>query len=138
MDEVPKEAQQGSLAHLPRFLPAIFTTFRRLLLWDSTRRCLLVSSFSCHAALISASTPGPAHQPCAPRGRLERVTNSAAVESMTSAMSVAMSLHTGAIGDWWQCVNHRVRNLASKVRVSHQPPKVDQLRVDIRYSTQVL
>ena len=45
-----------------------------------------------HAAFISASTPGPAHQPCAPRGRLERGTNSAAVESMTSAMSVAMSL----------------------------------------------
>ena len=30
--------------------------------------------------------------PCAPRGRLERGTNSAAVESMTSAMSVAMLL----------------------------------------------
>ena len=34
----------------------------------------------------------------------------------------------GAIGDWWYCVNHRVRSLASKVRVSHQLPKVGQLR----------
>ena len=50
------------------------------------------SSLCCLAAFISASTPGPAHQPCALRGRLERGTNSAAVESITSAMSVAMSL----------------------------------------------
>ena len=33
-----------------------------------------------------------------------------------------------AIGDWWQCGNHPVRNLASKVRVSHQPPEVGRLR----------
>ena len=31
-NEVPKEAQHGSLAHLPKFFPAIFTAFRRLLL----------------------------------------------------------------------------------------------------------
>ena len=92
-DEVPEEAQHGSLAHLPNIFPAISTAFRKLLLWwGSARRCLLASSLCCHAAFISASTPGPAHQPCAPRGRLERGTNSAAVESMTSAMSVAMSL----------------------------------------------
>ena len=41
---------------------------------------------------MSASTPGSAHQPCAPRGRLERGTISAALENMTSAISVAMSL----------------------------------------------
>ena len=91
-DEVPKEAQHGSLAHLPTFFPAIFTTFRRLLLWGSARMYLPASSLRCHAAFISASTPGPAYQPCAPRGRLERGTNSSAGESMTSAMSVAMSL----------------------------------------------
>ena len=73
------------------FFPATFTTFRRLLFWDSARRRLLASSLCCHAAFSSASTPGPAHQACAPRGRLERGTNSAAVKSMTSAMSVAMS-----------------------------------------------
>ena len=73
------------------FFPAIFTTFRTLLLWGFARRCLLGFSLCCHAAFVSASTPGPAHQPYAPRGRLERGTNSAAVESMTSAMSVAMS-----------------------------------------------
>ena len=91
-NEVPKEAHHGSLAHLRRFFPAMFTAFRRLLLWGSARTCLLASSLCCHAAFISASTPGPAHQPCAPRGRLERGPNSAAVKSMTSTISVAMSL----------------------------------------------
>ena len=62
-DEIPEEAQHGSLAHLRSFFPAIFTAFRRLLLWGSARRCLLTSSLCCHAAFISASTPGPAHQP---------------------------------------------------------------------------
>ena len=91
-DEVRKEAQHDSLAHLPKFFPAIFTAFRKLLVWGSARRCLLASSLCCHAAFISVFTPRPAHQPCAPRGRLERGTNSAAVESTTSAMSVTMSL----------------------------------------------
>ena len=91
-DEVPKEVQHSSLAHLPKVSPAIFTAFRRLLVWGSARRYLVASSLCCHAAFISSFTPGPAHQPCAPRGRLERGTNLAAVESMTSAMSVAMSL----------------------------------------------
>ena len=93
-DEVPEEAQHGSLAHLPKFFfPVIFTAFRRLLLWGSARWCLLDSFLCCHAAFISASTPGPAHQPCAPRGGcLERGANSAAVENTTLAMSVAMSL----------------------------------------------
>ena len=91
-DEVPKEAQHGSLAHLPKEFPAIFTAFRRLLLWDSARRVLLASSLCCHAALISAFTLGPAHQPCAPFGRLEGRNDSAAVESMMSTMSVAISL----------------------------------------------
>ena len=34
-NEVPKEAQHGNLAHLPKFFSAILTTFRRLLLWGS-------------------------------------------------------------------------------------------------------
>ena len=97
-NKVPKKAQHGSLAHLPKGFPAIFTAFRRLLLWKSARRCLLASSLCCHAAFISASTRGPAHQPCAPRGRLERGTNSAAVESMTSVISVAMSLMKVPLG----------------------------------------
>ena len=61
-------------------------------MWGFARRGLLASFLCCHAAFISASTPGPAHQPCAPRGCSERSTKSAAVESMTSVMSVAMSL----------------------------------------------
>ena len=90
-DGVSKNAQHGSLAHLPKVCPVIFAAFRRLLLWGSARRCLLAAPPFCHAAFISASTPGPAHQPCAPRWRLERGTNSAAVESMTLAMSMALS-----------------------------------------------
>ena len=73
-------------------LPAISTAFRRSLLLGSERRRLLASSFCCHASFLIASMPGPAHQPCAPRGRLEGGASSAAVESMTSAMSFAMSL----------------------------------------------
>ena len=84
-DEVPKKLSTAALRTFLRYFPAIFTAFRRLLLWGSARRCLLAPSLCCHAAFISASTPGPAHQPCAPRGRLERGTKSAAVESMTSA-----------------------------------------------------
>ena len=91
-DQVSEKAQHGSLAYVPIFFPAIYTAFRRLLLWGSACRCLLASSLCGHAAFISASTPGPAHQPCAPRGRLERRASSAPVESMTSAMSIAMSL----------------------------------------------
>ena len=82
----------AALRTFRRFFTSIFTAFQRLLLWSSARRCLLASSLCGHGAFISASTPGPAHQPCATRGRLERGTNTAAVESMTSAMSVAMSL----------------------------------------------
>ena len=32
-NEIPKQAQHGSLAHLPKDFPAIFSAFRRLLLW---------------------------------------------------------------------------------------------------------
>ena len=53
---------------------------------------LLTPSLCCHAAFIPASTPGPAHQPCAPRGCLEGGTSSAAVESTTSTMLVRVSL----------------------------------------------
>ena len=86
-----KKLSTAALRTFRSFFPAIFTAFQRLLLWGSACRCLLASSLCCHVAFISASTPGPAHQPCAPRGRLERGTSSAEVESMTSAMSVAMS-----------------------------------------------
>ena len=91
-DEVLKEAQHGSLAHLPKEFPAIFTAFRRLLLWGSARRVLLASSLCCHTALISAFTLDPAHQPCVPFGRLRGGTDSTAVESMALVMLVAISL----------------------------------------------
>ena len=90
-NEAAKKARHGSLAHLPKVFPAIFTTFRRMLVWGSARRCLLASSLCCHAAFISASTPGPAHQLCAPRGRSERGTSSAAVERMLLRWSGALT-----------------------------------------------
>ena len=87
-----KKLSTAALHTFQRFLPATFTAFRRLPMWGSARRCLLSSSLCCHAVFISASTPSPAHQSYAPRGRLARGTNSAAVEIMTSAMSMAMSI----------------------------------------------
>ena len=59
---------------------------------NEARSCLLAYSVCCHAAFITASTSGPAHQLCATRRSLECGTNSTAVESMTSAISVAISL----------------------------------------------
>ena len=92
-DQVPEEAQHGSLAYLPKKKSS---RLHGLLNVAAMGFCALVlprllSLLSC-AAFISASTPGPAHRACAPRGHLEHDTNSVAVESMTSAMSVAMSL----------------------------------------------
>ena len=40
-EEVPEESQHGSLVNPTRMFPAIFTAFRRLLLWDFARRSLL-------------------------------------------------------------------------------------------------
>ena len=90
--EGPEKPQYGSIAKPPKIFPAIFTALRRLLLWGSVHRRILAYSLCCHASFISASTPGPAHEPCAPRGRLKRGASSAAVESIASAMSVALSL----------------------------------------------
>ena len=58
-----KKLSTATMRTFRSFFPAIFTAFRRLLLWGSARRCLLASSLCCHAAFISASTPGPTHQP---------------------------------------------------------------------------
>ena len=82
----------AALLTFRRFFLGMFTAFQRLLSWGSARWCLLASSLCCHAALISASASGLMHQTCAPRGRLERGVSSAAVESMTLAMSVAKSV----------------------------------------------
>ena len=90
-DERPGEAQHGSLANLPKILAGHLMAFRRLLLWGSARRHLLVSSLCCHATLISAPT-GPTHS-CAPRGCLEHDASSAVVEKMAvSHVGLAMSL----------------------------------------------
>ena len=62
-----KKLSTVALRTFRSFFPAIFTAFRRLLLWGSARRCLLASSLSCHAEFISASTPCPTHQPCISR-----------------------------------------------------------------------
>ena len=91
-DGVPKKAQHGSLAHFPKVFSGHFHGLSKIDVVGSARRYLLASSLCCYAAFISAPTPGSAHQPCAPLGCLEPGTKSAAVESMTSAMSVAMSV----------------------------------------------
>ena len=91
-DEVLKEAQHGSLAHLPKICSSHLRGLSMVAVWGSARGCLLASSLCFHAAFISASTAGPAHHPFAPRGRLERGASSAALEGLTSAMSMAMSL----------------------------------------------
>ena len=75
-----------------RFVPVIFTSFWRLLLYDSTRTRLLASSLCCHASFISASTPGPGHQPYAPRRRIEHGASLTTEENITSAMSMVTSL----------------------------------------------
>ena len=88
-----KKLSTAALHTFRRFSPVIFMVFQRLQVLGSARRCLFASFLCCHAAFISTSTPGPAHQNCATRGRIERGTNSAAaMESMTSAMSVAMPM----------------------------------------------
>ena len=70
----------AALRKSQRFLPAIFTACRRLLLLKSARRCLFISSLRCHAAYISASTPGSVHQLGVPRGRLEHGDSSVAMD----------------------------------------------------------
>ena len=90
--QAQKKLSTAALRAFQIFLPAIFKAFRTLLFWGSARRRLHVSYLCCHASFVSASTPGPAHQSCAPRGHVERGASSAAVESMTSAISVAKSL----------------------------------------------
>ena len=70
----------AALRNFQRFLPAIFTAFRRSLLLKSARRRLFTSSLCCHAAYTSASTPGSGHQLGAPRGRLEHGARSLAMD----------------------------------------------------------
>ena len=91
-DEVPKEAQHGSLAHLPKVFPSHLHGLPKAAVVGF---CVLappnlLSLLSCCAHLRFHI--GPRAPTCSPRGRLERGTNSTAVESITSAMSVAMSL----------------------------------------------
>ena len=70
----------AALRNFQRFLPAIFTAFRRSLLLDSARGRLFISSLCCHAAYTSTSTPGSVHQFGAPRERLEHGASSVALD----------------------------------------------------------
>ena len=91
-DEVPEEAQHGSLANLPEIFQPPSRPFKGC--------CCGVLRVGASSPLLSVARlrssqpprPRPAHQPCAPRGCLERGTSSAAVESMASAMPLVMSL----------------------------------------------
>ena len=87
-DEGPEEAQHDSLANLPKISASHLHGLSKVVIIGFC----IASPLCCDTPFISASTPGPAHQPYAPRGRLERGASSAAGESMTSAVSVAMFL----------------------------------------------
>ena len=113
-EEGSEKAQNGSFSNLLKICASHLYVFLK-----ATRRRLLASSLCCHASFISASTPGPGLQPCAPRRRIEHGASLTTVENMTSAMSMVT----------WYCGNHCVRKLASKVRLSHQPPEVPFLPV---------
>ena len=91
-DEGLEEAQHGILVNLPKSFANHYHAFRRLLMWGFARRRLLAFSLCYHDEFLSASTPRPAHQPCALRGRLERGARSAEVEGITSATLVEVSL----------------------------------------------
>ena len=87
-DKGREEAQHDSLANLPKISASRLHGFSKVVVAGFC----LASSLCCYTPFISASTPGPTHQPCGPRGRLERGASSAAGESMTPAMSVALFL----------------------------------------------
>ena len=117
----PDEARHGSLVNLPNVLAAIFTTFRRLLLWGAVRsRRLLVSTTGCHASFITAPTPGSAHKSCAPHERLEGVRCQFSRSGKHDMSHVGDDVtDTDVIEDWWYFDNYLVCNLASMVWISH-------------------
>ena len=100
-DEVPEEAQHGSLANLPEIFPATFTAFQGLLLWGSARRCLLASSLCCQAAFISASTSKTrASTLCSARVlRARHQFSRSGKHGVRHAVGDVTD--AGTIGDWW-------------------------------------
>ena len=123
-DEVPQDVQHGSLRTFCRVFQPSSRPFEGC--WCEVLRVGSPSPpLCCHAAFISASTPGSAHEPCAPRGRLKRDAGSAAVESMTSAMSVTMSVMQVPSGIGGSAATIA---FASWHRGSDQPPEVGRLR----------
>ena len=117
--EILEETQHGSLTNLPKLFANHLHGLSKVAIVEFCGH--LLASFLCfHAAFISASTPGPTHQPCASCGRLEFGASSAAVESMASAMSLAMSLMqlSSEIGGSVATITFATWHL----RFSHQPP----------------
>ena len=81
-DEDPGEVQHGSLANVRKIFARHPYGFWKVAVRGAPRSRLLASSFCCHAAFISSSTPGPAHQPCAQCRHSEGGASSAALGSM--------------------------------------------------------
>ena len=118
----------AALRSFQRFFPAIFTAFRRLLFWSSARRYFLTSSLCLPSCVHLSFHTGPrAPTLCSARALRVRYQFGSSEKHDVGHVGGDVTV-AGPIGDWWRFVSHRVRNLASKVRVSHQPPKIGQLR----------
>ena len=127
-DEVPKEAQHGSLAHLPNIFSSHLHGLSKVAV---TEFCTyvpprLLSLLLCYVHL-SLHTGPRATTVCSAWALRARYQFGRSGKHDIGHIGDDVT-DAGAIGGCWKCVNHRVRNLASKVRVSHQPPKVGQLR----------
>ena len=120
-DEGPEVAQHDSLANLLKTFQLSPRYFEGCCCCGILRVGAPPPSVAPCRVHLSLHTGPRAPTLCSARALGERGASSAAVESMASAMSVAMSLMQVPLGIGGKCVNHRVRNLASKVRVSHQP-----------------
>lgn len=61
-------------------------------------RLFLAPTLSCYSAFMSACSPGSAHQPYGPHGRLEHGASLTEIERAMSARSVVMSLMQVPLG----------------------------------------
>ena len=127
-NEFPEEAQHGSLAHLPKMF---FSHLHGLSKVAAVGFCAqvpprLLSMLPCCVHLSFRTRPR-ASTLCSAQALRARYQFGRSGKYDVGHVGGDIT-DAGAIGDWWWCANHRVCNLASKVRVCHQPPKVGQLR----------
>ena len=129
-DEGPqKKLITAALRTFRRCLPAIFTDFQRLLLWGSGRRRLLDFSLCCLVEFISASTHARTRAQILSSTRVLGARCQFARSEKHDASHVGGDVtDAGVIVEGSLYGNHCARNLASKIRVSHQPPEVGRPR----------